>query len=120
MKDCIFCKIANKEIPAKVIFEDDICMAYLDINPLHSGHTLIIPKNHFTDLDDINEETVAHIIMIAKKIKKLLEEKIGAKGIKLVQNNGTLQEVKHYHMHVIPDCKVKDIPLDEVYKLLTK
>ncbi|MBR3116387.1 MAG: HIT domain-containing protein [Bacilli bacterium] len=120
MKDCIFCKIANKEIPAKVIYEDDIVMAYLDINPQHSGHTLIIPKNHFTDLDDINEETVAHIIMVAKKIKKILEDKIGAKGVKLVQNNGTLQDVKHYHMHVIPDCKVKEIPLDEVFELMTK
>lgn len=120
MKDCIFCKIANKEIPAKVIYEDEIVMAYLDIKPLHSGHTLIIPKNHFTDLDDINEETVAHIIMVAKKIKKLLEERIGARGVRLVQNNGTLQEVKHFHMHVMPDCTVEDMSLDEVFKKMTK
>ena len=120
MKDCLFCKIVNKEIPAKIIYEDDKVMAYLDISPMHSGHTLVIPKDHFTDLDDIDEKTIAHIMTVAKKIKKLLEERIGAKGIKLVQNNGTLQEIKHYHVHVIPDCKVKDIPLDEVYEILTK
>ena len=120
MDNCIFCKIANGEIPSKVIYEDEIVKAYLDINPTSTGHTLIIPKNHFTDLDDINEETVMHIIMVAKKIKKLLEERIGAKGIKLVQNNGTLQEIKHYHLHVLPDCKVKEIQLDKVYELLTK
>ncbi len=120
MNDCLFCKIANKEIPAKVVYEDEIVMAYLDINPMHSGHTLIIPKKHFTDLVDIDEETVAHIIMVAKIIKKKLEDNIGAKGVKLIQNNGVLQDIKHYHMHVIPDCNVKKMSLDEVYELMTK
>lgn len=120
MENCIFCKIVKKEIPSKLLYEDDIVMAYLDINPEHSGHTLIIPKKHFTNLDDIDLETLTHIMKIAKKIKKLLEEKIDAKGIKLIQNNGTLQEVKHYHLHIIPDCKVKELPIDEVYEILTK
>ena len=120
MDNCIFCKIINKEIPSKIIYEDDVVMAFLDINPEHSGHTLAIPKKHYKDLDEIDLETLNHIMKIAKKIKILLEEKIGAKGIKLIQNNGTLQEVKHYHLHIIPDCKVKDIPVDEVFDLLTK
>ena len=120
MNECIFCKIGNKEIPAKVLYEDEIVIAYLDINPMHPGHTLIIPKNHFQDLDDIDEKTISHIYMIAKKIKKLLENKIGANGIKLVQNNGVLQEIKHYHLHIIPDCNVAKLSIDEVYEKLTK
>lgn len=120
MNDCIFCKIANKEIPAKVVYEDEIVISYLDINPMHPGHTLIIPKKHFQDLDDIDEETITHIYMTAKKIKKLLEEKLNAKGIKLLQNNGILQEVKHYHLHIIPDCNVEKLSIDEVFERLTK
>lgn len=120
MNDCIFCKIGRKEIPAKVLYEDDIVIAYLDINPMHSGHTLIIPKDHYKDLDDIDENTITHIYMTAKKIKKLLEEKIDAKGIKLVQNNGILQEVKHFHLHVVPDCSVPKLSIDEVFERLTK
>lgn len=118
MDNCIFCKIANGEIPSKVIYEDEIVKAYLDINPTSTGHTLIIPKKHFTDLDDIDIETISHIMGVAKKIKKLLEERLGARGIKLVQNNGCLQEVKHYHLHIIPDCKVEKKSLDEVEELL--
>jgi len=118
MENCIFCKIAKGEIPSKVIYEDEIVKAYLDINPTSTGHTLIIPKKHFTDLDDIDIETLSHIMEVAKKIKKLLEDRLGARGIKLVQNNGCLQEVKHYHLHIIPDCKVEKKSLDEVEKLL--
>ena len=118
MDNCIFCKIAKGEIPSKVIYEDEIVKAYLDINPTSTGHTLIIPKKHFTDLDDIDIETISHIMEVAKKIKKLLEERLGARGIKLVQNNGCLQEVKHYHLHIIPDCKVEKKSLDEVEELL--
>ena len=120
MDNCIFCKIANNEIPSKVIYEDDIVKAYLDINPIATGHTLIIPKKHFENLDDIDLETISHIMKTAKEIKKLLEEKLGAKGIKLVQNNGVFQDVKHYHLHIIPDSSVPKKELDEVYELLTK
>ena len=118
MKDCIFCKIANGEIPSKTIYEDDIVRVFLDINPMATGHTLIVPKKHFTDLDDIDLETITHIMKVAKDIKKKLEEKLGAKGIKLVQNNGVLQDVKHYHLHLIPDCKVPKKDLEEVFELL--
>ena len=113
MDNCIFCKIASGEIPSKVIYEDEIVKVYLDINPNAPGHTLIIPKDHYKDLDDIDENTITHIYMTAKKIKKLLEEKIDAKGIKLVQNNGILQEVKHFHLHVVPDCSVPKLSIDE-------
>lgn len=100
--DCIFCKIAGGEIPSYKVYEDDIVCAFLDANPDSDGHTLIIPKKHFTDLDDIDLETLNHINKTAKKIKKELEEKLGCIGLSLLQNNGSAQEVKHYHLHLKP------------------
>ena len=103
--DCIFCKIASGEIPSYKVYEDDIVCAFLDANPDSDGHTLIIPKKHFTDLDDIDLETLNHINKTAKKIKKELEEKLGCIGLSLLQNNGSVQEVKHYHLHLKPYYK---------------
>lgn len=105
--DCIFCKIINGDIPCLKIYEDELVLAFLDINPDSDGHTLIIPKKHFTDLDDINLETLTRINKVSKEIKKLLEEKLGCEGISLLQNNGFVQEVKHYHLHLKPYYKDK-------------
>ena len=99
--NCIFCKIVNGEIPCFKIFEDDNILAFLDVNPDSDGHTLIIPKKHFTDLDDIDSETLNHINKASKDIKKLLEKKLNCTGLSLLQNNGNVQEVKHYHLHLI-------------------
>ena len=68
--DCIFCKIANSEIPSFKIYEDDVVYAFLDANPDSDGHTLIVPKKHFTDLDDIDLDTLKSINKASKKIKK--------------------------------------------------
>lgn len=105
MKDCIFCKIINGDIPCMKVYEDDVCLAYLDINPDSDGHTLIIPKKHYKDIYDIPNDTLAHIYEVAKKIMKLLEEKLGCDGFTLLQNNGSIQEVKHYHLHIKPHYK---------------
>ena len=98
----LFCEIAKGNINSYTIYEDDIVKAFLDINPKSDGHTLIIPKKHFTDLDDIDLDTLNHINKISKKIKKLLEEKLGCEGISLLQNNGYVEEIKHYHLHIKP------------------
>ena len=100
--DCLFCKIINGEIPSLKIYEDDIVLSFLDINPDSDGHALIIPKKHFTDLDDIDLDTLNHINKTAKEIKKKLEKKLGCNGISLLQNNGSVQEIKHYHLHLKP------------------
>lgn len=100
--NCIFCKIINGEIPSYKVYEDDIVLAFLDINPDSNGHTLIIPKNHYTDLMDIDNDTLVHIFEVARKIKTKIEEKIGCDGITFIQNNGEVQEVKHYHLHIKP------------------
>ena len=100
--DCIFCKIANGEIPSFKVYEDDVAFAFLDANPDSDGHTLIVPKKHFKDLDDIDLDTLKSINNASKKVKKILEEKLGCIGMSLLQNNGSAQEVKHYHMHLKP------------------
>ena len=105
--DCLFCKIINGDIPCYKIYENDYVLAFLDINPDSDGHTLIIPKKHFTDLDDIDNATLSEIFKAAKLIKKMLEEKLGCEGIVLQQNNGFVQEIKHYHLHLKPYYKNK-------------
>ncbi|MBR2833742.1 MAG: HIT family protein [Bacilli bacterium] len=100
--DCIFCKIVNGEIPSFTLYEDDLVKAFLDVNPLSNGHTLIVPKKHYTDLMDIPDDLFIHIISVARKISSLLTENLGAEGITLIQNNGLPQEVKHFHLHLKP------------------
>lgn len=117
--DCIFCKIINGAIPSYKIYEDDIAYAFLDINPDSAGHTLIIPKNHFQDLDDIDDETLNHILKISKILKNKLEEKLNCDGLTIIQNNGLVQEVKHFHIHLKPYYKNgDDRQIEEVYELL--
>ena len=107
MKDCIFCKIIDGDIPSMKVYEDDICLAYLDINPDSDGHTLIIPKKHYKDIDDIEDDVLLHIYKTSRKIMKLLKDKLKCDGFSLLQNNGDVQEVKHYHLHIKPYYKDK-------------
>ena len=117
MNNCIFCKIANRNIPSKILYEDDKVLVFLDVNPDTAGHTLIIPKKHYKDIDDIDDDTYMHIFKIAKKIKNLLTNKLNCDGITLIQNNGDCQEIKHYHLHLRPYYKNQvQIDLDEVYE----
>ena len=105
--DCLFCKIIKGEIPALKLYENEYVLAFLDINPDSDGHTLIIPKNHYKDIDDIDEFTITEIFKAAKIIKKLLTDKLDCMGFSLVQNNGDVQEIKHYHLHIKPYYKDK-------------
>lgn len=118
--DCLFCKIINGDINSYTVYEDEIVKVFLDINPDSNGHTLIIPKKHYTDLDDIDIDTLKHIMETAKKMKKLLEEKLNCDGVTLIQNNGDVQEIKHYHLHLKPFYKNKMgiIPVEEIYNTL--
>lgn len=116
----VFCKIINKEIPSYTLYEDEKVLCFLDVNPESNGHSLIVPKVHYTDINDIDNETLMHIMGCARKIKKLLEEKLNIDGLTLIQNNGDVQEVKHYHLHVKPyynnKTELKDVK--EIYELL--
>lgn len=119
--DCIFCKIINNEIPSYTLYEDENVKCILDINPISKGHTLIIPKKHFKDIVDIDLDTLNKINIASKIIVNLLNEKLNPSGIKLVQNNGSLQEIKHYHLHIIPSYNKKDnMSVEQLFNLLTK
>ena len=107
--DCIFCKIINNEIPSYTIYEDDIVKCFLDVNPDSNGHTLIVPKRHIKDINDMDSETFNHIFKVTKKLKNILEEKLNIDGLTLVQNNGDIQEVKHFHLHLKPYYKNNEI-----------
>ena len=118
--DCTFCKINKGEIPSYTIYEDDKVRVFLDINPKHNGHSLIIPKEHYKDIEDIDMETLSHIMKIAKKIYNLLNEKLNPDGIILTQNNGIAQDVKHYHLHLVPVYKNEmELSIEEIYNKLT-
>ncbi|MBR5596574.1 MAG: HIT family protein [Lachnospiraceae bacterium] len=106
MKDnnCIFCKIANGEIPSRTIEENDSLRVVLDVGPATKGHALILPKNHSKNLYDLSEETATEVIRMAKKVALKMKEKLNCDGVNLVQNNEEAagQTVFHFHMHVIP------------------
>lgn len=109
MKDeaCIFCKIANGEIPSKTIYEDEEFRVILDLGPATKGHALILPKAHYANLFQLPEETARKAIILAKKLGGQMVEKLHADGFNLVQNNGEAagQTVFHFHMHLIPRYK---------------
>lgn len=120
MNNCIFCKIINNEIPSKKIYEDENVIAILDLHPSSDGHTLIIPKKHITDMIEMDNDTLSHIYNVAKKLTPTLMEKMNAKALSLRVNYGTSQEIKHFHMHVLPNYGIKKASMtqDEEYEIL--
>lgn len=101
---CLFCKIANGEIPSKTIYEDESFRVILDLSPATKGHALILPKDHASSLYDLPEETAAAVMVLAKKMAVKMSEKLGCDGLNLVQNNGEAagQTITHFHLHIIP------------------
>ncbi len=104
MSETIFSKIIANEIPAEIIYEDELVLAFLDINPINKGHTLVIPKVAFENIFDADEEVFAHMAVVAKRLGNCLKDAVQADGINLIMNNGTAagQEVFHAHLHIIP------------------
>lgn len=102
--DCIFCKLANGEIPTNTIYEDDDFRVILDNGPATRGHALILPKDHWENLYELPDETAASVMKLAKKLAIRLRDRLHADGLNIVQNNGSVagQTVMHYHLHLIP------------------
>lgn len=102
--DCIFCKIANGEIPSKTLYEDERFRVILDLGPAARGHALVIPKEHASDLYELPEETASQVLVLAKKIAARMADKLHCDGLNLIQNNGEAagQTVPHFHLHMIP------------------
>lgn len=104
MPECTFCKIVRGEIPSTKIYEDEQTLAFLDIEPLHPGHTLVIPKKHASDVFEIEEEEWVAIMKTARKVAHAIGESLGAHGVNVDTNNREAagQVVFHSHVHVIP------------------
>ena len=102
--NCIFCKIANGEIPSKTLYEDADFRVILDLGPATEGHALILPKEHAANLYELSEEQASKALVVAKKMAVQMREKLGCDGLNVVQNNGEAagQTVSHFHIHVIP------------------
>lgn len=114
MKDstCIFCNIAQKEVPASLVYEDEKVMAFLDIRPLNKGHTLIIPKEHHENIFDIPEQLITYLHGIVKHIAIAVEKATKADGISIIQQNGKAagQDIFHLHVHVVPRYEGQKLP----------
>ncbi|MDE6357839.1 MAG: HIT family protein [Eubacteriales bacterium] len=132
--DCIFCKILKGDIPARKVFENERFIAILDAFPANEGHTLVIPKKHFENIFEIDEETISEAYKIAKNIAEKIKANMGIENINILQNNGATagQSVNHFHIHVIPRIendtvtiksevvKISNERLDEIKDILSK
>ena len=109
MKDenCIFCKLANGEIPTATLYEDEDFRVILDASPAAKGHALILPKEHYANLYELDDEVAAKVLVLAKKMITRLTDILGCDGYNIVQNNGEAagQTVPHFHLHLIPRYK---------------
>ncbi|MDO4490636.1 MAG: HIT family protein [Lachnospiraceae bacterium] len=102
--DCIFCKLANGEIPTATLYEDEDFRVIMDMGPAAKGHSLILPKQHYANIYELPEELAVKAICLAKKLAPVMTKALHADGFNIVQNNGAAagQTVFHFHMHLIP------------------
>lgn len=103
--DCIFCKIVKGDLPSNLVYENDLIMCFLTIEPINEGHVLIIPKSHYLDTDEIPTEVVTSMMVLSKRIVKVIKEKYSPDGYSVMQNGGEFNDIGHYHMHVFPRYK---------------
>ena len=128
---CIFCSIINKEIPSSCIYEDDQVMAFLDLSQVTKGHTLVVPKKHYDNLLECDDETLAHLIQVVKMLAVRISERLNAQGVNVLNNTHETagQTVNHLHFHIIPRYSENDAvviqfnesekqDLDELVKIL--
>lgn len=129
---CIFCKLANGDIPTRSIYEDEQFRVILDMGPATKGHALILPKEHYKNLYELPEDVASGAMLLAKKMAVHMTEKLACDGFNLVQNNNEAagQTVFHFHLHLIPRYaddgqkilwtpgKMSDDQLDEIQALL--
>lgn len=105
MKETIFTKIISRELPAHIVYEDDLVIAFLDHEPINAGHTLIVPKEPFVNLDEVDAKTTQRIFEVSQKLYKAITEAYKPDGITLTQSNGAFNDVDHYHVHIFPRYK---------------
>ena len=103
-QDCIFCRIISGEIPSTTIYENSKFKVIMDIAPANKGHVLILPKEHYDNIYDIDTATAGELFELAVMTARALKSVLGCDGMNILQNNGTVagQTVFHFHMHIIP------------------
>lgn len=106
MEKCIFCEIAAGRLPASIVYEDNMTIAFMDVYPASRGHVLIIPRRHFETLSDMDETTGCHLFQVAMRVEQAIRntEALACEGTNLLMNNGTAagQEIRHAHLHIVP------------------
>ena len=104
MEDCIFCKIINQSIPGHIVYEDDQVLAFFDILPISPGHTIVVPKKHVPDVEDLTDDEFKAMTRVAKKIGKGMLEGLSVKGYSFFLDNKSAanQHVPHVHFHIVP------------------
>ena len=110
---CKFCRIVKGLEPSWTVYEDELVMAFLDINPASIGHTLIIPKKHYENIYDISEKELKRVIVIAKRLAGVYREALGASGVNILHASGrdAQQDVFHFHIHLVPRYKNDELNL---------
>jgi histidine triad (HIT) family protein len=101
---CPFCSIASGKAPASIVYEDATVLAFMDLNPVNDGHTLVVPREHWENIYEIPEKTLAEMAPVIKRVSAAVKKTVGADGISVLQLNGRAagQMVMHFHVHIIP------------------
>jgi histidine triad (HIT) family protein len=109
MEDCIFCRIVKEEIPCSKVYEDDMVLAFHDVNPAAPTHVLVIPKKHFTDITELSEDDMKYVVAVTRVIQKIARELELDDGFRVVVNTGVLggQTVPHLHYHLLGGRKMQ-------------
>ena len=119
--DCLFCNIVNKKIPSSIVYEDDLCTVFMDIFPSTNGHLLLIPKNHYENIFDVDLDFINHSFKLLKEhLYPLLKKKLNIEGLTIMENNFYGQEIKHFHIHLIPRYKDDEFNISSNKEILLK
>ncbi|MBR4082717.1 MAG: HIT family protein [Lachnospiraceae bacterium] len=98
--ECIFCH--KEKLTTDIVYEDELVMAFMDMDPINEGHILLVPKAHYLDVDEMSDETLSHLMLISKRIVVALKEIYKPNGYTIMQNGGEFNDVGHYHLHIFP------------------
>lgn len=99
---CIFCDIANKKLETNIVYEDEVVMAFLDCDPINEGHILMIPKEHYCDIDEMPVEVLNHLMVVSKRLVIAIKKVYQPNGYGIMQNGGVFNDIGHFHLHVFP------------------
>ena len=100
--NCIFCKIANKEVESNIVYESNNIVAFLDVDPINEGHILVVPKEHYLDIEELPIKLLNEIMELSQRIVKALKDIYNPDGYSIMQNGGKFNEIGHFHLHIFP------------------